>query len=115
MQYRRLGRTKLKVSVIAFGGILLPQASEQERIRTINWALDLGVNFIDTARAYEDSETKIGKAVKGRRRQSILATKTVSREPKGALTDLETSPKELQTDLSIREMPKRADRVLRTG
>jgi len=115
MQYRRLGRTKLKASVIAFGGILLPQASEQEAIRTINWALDLGVNFIDTARAYKDSETKIGKAVKGRRSQSILATKTVSREPKGALTDLETSPKELQTDLSIREMPKRADRVLRTG
>jgi len=44
-----------------------------------------------------------------------LATKTVSREPKGGLRDLETSLRELQTDLPIREMLKRADRVLRTG
>jgi len=63
----------------------------------------------------EDSETKIGKAVKGRRGEYTLATKTVSREPKGGLRDLETSLRELQTDLPIREMLKRADRVLRTG
>ena len=98
MQYRRLGRTNLKVSVIGFGAIALPRVSEDQAIETINRASELGVNFIDTARAYGDSEAKIGKAIKGKRERWILATKTLSRTPEGALKDLKASLKALQTE-----------------
>ena len=98
MQYRMLGKTGLKVSVIGFGTIKLPQISEEQASETINHALDLGINFIDTARAYGDSEHKIGLAIKGRRDECYIATKTASRTYEEAMRDLETSLKELQTD-----------------
>jgi len=93
-----LGKTGLKVSVIGFGAIKLPQISEKQASETINRALDLGINFIDTARNYGDSEHKIGLAIKGRRDECYIATKTASRTYEGAMRDLETSLKELQTD-----------------
>ena len=98
MQYRTLGKTGLKVSVIGFGTIKFPQISEKQASEAINRALDLGINFIDTARSYGDSERKIGLAIKGRRDECYIATKTGSRTYEGAMKDLETSLKELQTD-----------------
>jgi len=98
MQYRTLGKTGLKVSVIGFGAIKLPQISEKQASDVINRALDLGINFIDTARNYGDSERKIGLAIKGRRDECYIATKTGSRTYKEAMKDLKTSLKELQTD-----------------
>ena len=79
MNYRRLGRTGLQVSEIGLGTVELgldygvPVAGEHLRppeehaARLLNQALDLGVNFIDTARAYGASEEIIGRALKGRR------------------------------------------------
>ena len=98
MQYRTLGKTGLKVSVVGFGAIKLPQISEKQASETINRALDLGINFIDTARNYGDSEHKIGLAIEGRRDECYIATKTASRTYEGAMRDLEKSLKELQTD-----------------
>jgi len=98
MEYRRLGKTELRVSVISYGAIKLPQISEEEAAQCLNRALDLGVNFIDTSRTYGDSETKIGKALEGRREDYFLATKTHARDYDSALADLETSLKELRTD-----------------
>ena len=52
--------------------------SEADAARTLNCALDLGINLIDTARAYEESEAIIGRALKSRRNEYILATKVTS-------------------------------------
>ncbi len=98
MKYRLLGRTKLKVSVIGFGGIKLPQISFEEADKILNRALDLGVNFIDTARVYGDSEAKIGEALHSRREEFILSSRSLSRDRDGLLKDLETSMKTLKTD-----------------
>ena len=87
MNYRRLGRTNLQVSEISLGTVELgmdygiPVQGEQRRpseadaARTLNCALDSGVNLIDTARAYGNSEAIIGRALKSRRDEYILATK----------------------------------------
>ncbi len=98
MQYRKLGKTDLEVSVVGFGAIKLPEVRYEEAELALNRALDLGINFVDTARAYHDSERKIGKALKSRRDEYYLATKTVARDYEGAMMDLETSLRELQTD-----------------
>jgi len=98
MQHRRLGKTDLKVSVIGYGAIKLPEISPQEASRCLTRALELGINFIDTHRGYGDSETKIGQALSDRREQFILATKTHARDRAGALADLETSLRELRTE-----------------
>lgn len=95
MQYRIHGRTGLKVSVVGFGGIKLPNISFEEAVRILKRALDLGVNFIDTARNYRDSEKKIGAAIKGRRDECYIATKTSTRDYAGALKDIKRSLKEL--------------------
>lgn len=98
MQKNTLGRTAMAVSVIGFGGIPIQQVSEAEASRILNHALDRGVNFIDTARGYTDSESKIGKALKHRRGDFFLATKALSRDAAGMAKELETSLRELQTD-----------------
>ncbi len=79
MEYRKLGNSGLKVSEIGLGGDTFGQwADEQTSIAIINHALDLGINFIDTADVYGgrgQSEEFIGKAVKGKRSQVLIATK----------------------------------------
>lgn len=96
MQYRRLGKTNLEVSAVSFGAIKLPNVEQKEATAALNRALDLGINYIDTARAYRDSERKIGKAVKNRRDEFYIATKTGTRDFDGAMKDIETSLSELQ-------------------
>jgi aryl-alcohol dehydrogenase-like predicted oxidoreductase len=81
MQYRTLGRTGLKVSVIGLGTMVhaghFGPMKDEESLGAIDAALDLGVNFIDTSDAYGAgySETLLGKALKNRRDKVILATK----------------------------------------
>lgn len=97
MRYRTLGKTGLNVSIVGFGAIKLPDVSEEQACATLNRALDLGINFIDTARNYKDSEHKIGLVLRERRGECYIATKTVARDADGAMRDLETSLRELQT------------------
>lgn len=77
MERRTLGRTGISVSVIAFGGaeIGYENASQTEVERILGTALDAGVNVIDTAECYGDSEEKIGLAMQGRRGEVALLTK----------------------------------------
>jgi len=78
MEYRRLGSSGLKVSEVGLGGNNFGWwADEKTSITVINQALDMGVNFIDTADMYDrgHSEEFVGKAVKGKRTQVIIATK----------------------------------------
>lgn len=88
MHYRTLGRTGMDVTDIGFGALeigrpwgiksaddpgLPPSLAEVDRL--LRRALDLGINFIDTAAAYEDSEERIGQTIPDRRADYYLATK----------------------------------------
>jgi aryl-alcohol dehydrogenase-like predicted oxidoreductase len=78
MEYRRLGKSGLKVSEIGLGGNNFGmRIGEQESIAVVRQALDAGINFIDSADGYGQghSEEFIGKAVKDRRADAIVATK----------------------------------------
>jgi len=80
MKYRTLGRTGIKVSPYALGAMMfgaIGNPDHDESIRIIHKALDAGVNFVDTADAYSrgESEEIVGKALKGRRDNVVLATK----------------------------------------
>ncbi|MEA4892509.1 MAG: aldo/keto reductase [Peptococcaceae bacterium] len=99
MEYRRLGKTELKVSFLGFGGIPVQRVSAEAAAATIRTGLELGVNFIDTARAYTDSEEKIGRALGGVPRDSyILASKTLVRTGEAMQRDIDLSLKYLNTD-----------------
>ena len=82
MQYRELGRTGWKVSVIGFGawaigGDVWGRTDDAESMRALHKAVDLGVNFVDTADVYGDghSERLVGRLRKERREEIIVATK----------------------------------------
>ena len=78
MNYRRLGRTGLKVSEISLGTMTFGHGSdESEAKRIVDLAFDAGINFFDTANSYADSasETILGRALQGRRRDAVVATK----------------------------------------
>lgn len=98
MKHKLLGRTGLSVSENSFGALPIQRISAQEAGAMLNYALDQGINFIDTARAYTDSEEKIGLAIAHRREEYVLATKTMGRTKAAALQDLETSLRNLKTD-----------------
>jgi predicted aldo/keto reductase-like oxidoreductase len=97
MKYRILGRTKLKVSEIGFGGFPV------ENPAVLDHAIDIGINYVDTAPDYRSgrSETVIGKVMKRRRKEVVLATKwhpgpTTKR--KVMLDSLNESLRRLRTD-----------------
>jgi aryl-alcohol dehydrogenase (NADP+) len=76
MQYVNLGSTGLKVSRICLGAMNFNKFEvETESINIINEALDMGINFIDTADCYGKSEEIVGKALEGKREDLVLATK----------------------------------------
>uniref|UniRef100_UPI0006250383 aldo/keto reductase n=1 Tax=Streptomyces odonnellii TaxID=1417980 RepID=UPI0006250383 len=80
MKYRTLGRTGIKVSPYCLGAMMfgaLGNADHDDAVRIIHKALDAGINFVDTADAYSrgESEEVVGKALKGRRDNVVLATK----------------------------------------
>ena len=92
--YRTLGRTGLKVSGVGCGIGLIPDPVVLVR------AVDLGVNYFDTARMYEKgkSEEIAGAALKGRRNKIVLASKTDALTKKDVFKDMDDSLKALQTD-----------------
>ncbi len=81
MEYSVLGRTGLRVSKAGFGGGGIGQVwgptSEEESVRTVHRALDLGINFFDVAPAYGNgrAEEVLGLALQGHREEAIVATK----------------------------------------
>ena len=93
-----LGRTGITAEQNAFGALPIQRVSFEKAGRLLNRALDGGMDFIDTARAYTDSEEKIGRSVSHRRDQFTLASKTMAKTPEGFWRDLHTSLKNLNTD-----------------
>lgn len=78
MQRRRLGRTELEVSVLGFGGAEIgfnQNITQSEVNLMLNTAVDAGLNVVDTAAAYLNSEKMIGEAIAHRRKEIILMTK----------------------------------------
>lgn len=99
MEKRILGRTNYEVSIIGFGGIPIQKVSKESATEILGEALKQGINFIDTARGYRESEALIGEALQELGRENfILATKSMNRTYDGILEDLETSLKLLKTD-----------------
>ncbi|MCY1142411.1 aldo/keto reductase [Actinoplanes sp. Pm04-4] len=78
MHHRTLGRTGIQVSPYALGALMFATSmgnTPEESGRLLHRALDAGINFIDTADAYADSEDVVGRALAGRRDEVVLATK----------------------------------------
>ncbi|HEX3790070.1 MAG TPA: aldo/keto reductase [Pseudonocardiaceae bacterium] len=113
MKYRTLGRTGIQVSPYCLGAMMfgaMGNTDHDESIRIIHRALDAGLNFVDTADVYSggESEEIVGKALKGRREEVVLASKV--HYPMGAdpnhrgnsrrwiSTAVENSLRRLQTD-----------------
>lgn len=105
MQLRNLGKSGLQVSPYgygawAIGGVMYGDIPEYVAIATINQYLDMGGNFIDTARAYRTSESLLGKALEARNGRSdvILSSKSKYNDEEGLRSDLEESLGNLKTD-----------------
>jgi aryl-alcohol dehydrogenase-like predicted oxidoreductase len=100
---RKFGRHDESVSALALGGYHLGSVkSEREAIRIVHAAIDGGITFMDNAWDYHDgrSETRMGRALKGRRDRVFLMTKvcTHGRDARVAMRQLEDSLRRLQTD-----------------
>ena len=98
MKQITLGRTGITVPQNAFGALPIQRVSLETAVSLLRAAYDGGMRFFDTARAYTDSETKVGAAFAGMREQVYLATKTQAQTPEAFWQELETSLRELRTD-----------------
>lgn len=99
MKEVKLGKTGICVVQNGFGALPIQRISKENAVYLLRKAYEGGMRFFDTARAYSDSEEKVGEALKVFDRNSyILATKTMAKEPKQFWEQLETSLKNLQTD-----------------
>jgi uncharacterized protein len=94
LDYRSLGKSGLKVTALGFGCMITSDPS------VITRAADLGINYFDTARGYQhgNNEKMVGAALKGKRKQIVLSTKSTAPDKEAALQDLDTSLRELGTD-----------------
>ncbi|PRR80612.1 General stress protein 69 [Clostridium liquoris] len=98
MEYRKLGKSELKVSAIGFGGIPIQKTNKEQVKELLIRCEEKGVNFIDTARGYTVSEEYIGYALEGRREKWIIATKSMARDKDSMIKDVEKSLENLRTD-----------------
>lgn len=99
MQKMILGRTGLEISRTGFGALPIQRVTFDEADALLNRAVDGGISYIDTARAYTDSEEKIGHALSNRRSAFYIATKTHAKKTADFERDLETSLRLLKTDV----------------
>ena len=102
LPHRTLGRTGAKVSILAFGcgSRFLMYKDEEKALEVLNHAIDLGIDYVDTAYSYGNgvSETRVGKVMAGRRKEVWLATKIPDRTRDAFMQRLEGCLQRLQTD-----------------
>lgn len=101
---RELGATGARVTIFGLGGASsktpLSNGPHEEAVKLVARALDLGINYFDSATTYGEgkSETALGEVARTRRKEMFLATKSDARSYDGAMRELEASLKRLQTD-----------------
>jgi aryl-alcohol dehydrogenase-like predicted oxidoreductase len=97
---RKLGKTGVDVTILGLGGegVLRTYGHDREAVALINRALDLGITYCESARAYSGSETYYGKALKERRKDIFLTSKSHARDKRGALAHLRETLKNMKTD-----------------
>ena len=97
---RRLGKTGIDVAIVGLGGegILRTYGYDKEAYDLINKSIDLGVTYLESARAYSGSESYYGKALRERRKDIFLASKSHARDKKGALQHLRETLNNMKTD-----------------
>lgn len=93
-----LGKTKITVNKNGFGALPVQRVSVEEAGMLLKKAFNHGITFFDTARAYSDSEEKLGLAFEGIREKIYIATKTAADTAEGFRRDLEESLRLLKTD-----------------
>jgi len=97
---RILGRTGVKVTSIGLGGegILRTFNHDRDAYAVINRAIDLGINYFESARAYAGSESYYGRSLKERRKDIFLTSKSHARDKMGALAHLRETLENMHTD-----------------
>jgi len=97
---RQLGRTGVEVTILGLGGegVLRSHGRELEAYDLINRALDLGICYCESARAYDGSESYYGKALRERRDEIFLTSKSHARDRAGALAHLHQTLRNMHTD-----------------
>ena len=98
MRTIRLGKTGITVPQNAFGALPIQRVSEEEAVSLLRNAYDGGMRFFDTARAYSDSEIKVGKAFEGMREKVFISSKTQATTREKFEEDLNTTLTNLKTD-----------------
>ncbi|MDL2210020.1 aldo/keto reductase [Desulfovibrio sp. OttesenSCG-928-O18] len=98
MHMIRLGRTNLEVTSSSFGALPIQRISFEDAGKILLRAVEGGINFFDTARAYSDSEEKMGAVLAPVRQKIIIASKTKGADAAEVAKDLETSLINLKTD-----------------
>ena len=98
MRQVTLGSTGITVPQNAFGALPIQRVSTEMAVKLLRRAYEGGMRFFDTARAYSDSEVKVGEAFDGMREKVFIATKTGAKTPEEVRSQLETSLKNLRTD-----------------
>ena len=97
MKMKRLGRTNLMVTENSFGALPIQRLSSGEAAALLRRAYDAGINFFDTARAYTDSEEKIGLGLSDVRGSIVISTKSAGKTRQAVLSDLSVSLEKLKT------------------
>jgi aryl-alcohol dehydrogenase-like predicted oxidoreductase len=97
---RSLGKTGIEVTILGLGGegILRTSGYDKEAYDLINKSIDLGITYLESARAYSGSESYYGKALRERRKDIFLASKSHARDKKGALQHLHETLNNMKTD-----------------
>ena len=93
-----LGKTGLEVSKNGFGALPIQRISKKDAVYLLQKAFYNGINYFDTARAYSDSEEKMGAAFEYTRDRIVISTKTAAQTADGFWKDLEESLRQLKTD-----------------
>jgi uncharacterized protein len=93
-----LGRTNLVVPQLGFGALPIQRTEDATAVRILRKAYDGGIRFFDTARAYSDSERKLGAALADVRHDIVIATKTWAADARTAREHIEASLRDLKTD-----------------
>jgi uncharacterized protein len=93
-----IGNTGIEVSRLGLGGIPLQRITEKVTVEVVSYAIEKGINFIDTARNYSVSESRIGKAIEQAGKKVIISSKSVNRTADGIRKEIEKSMKELKVN-----------------